>query len=341
MKKKIGLYVVMLFMLASCYQDFDLEPYRTLPKIVVRSTPDQGKEMVSVHLGESWFVTDEPKEDSLAGADLKLFVNDISYGAMKYESYGNYYASCPRLNSGDRVKITASKDGFPDVQAESTIPVSVPLTNVDIQVDTLSGGRLNMSFSATFKDISGMKNYYGILVSEEEAYWSTDNKPHFFFDPFITLDTSKDPLFASSYTILDDLFMDGDNSFKIGIIAFDDEKIDGQTYTLHLTEINSVRGVTIERCDSMDMEPPVMMEEYAKRHTYYRYGIIFYSLSAEYYNYLHSKAMLQNDDLANDGFAQPGRLYSNVLGGLGFLGACNSYKSEYIYFKRSYNGQTN
>ena len=335
MMKKIYLYIAMLFVFVSCYQDFDLESYRTAPKIVMKGNVISETDGVYIHLSESWFVTDKPKADSLIGATVCLYVNDLPGKQMQYAGKGIYYGQHKKFNPGDCVRVVASAKGFSDIQAETTLPSLTTLEHVNFVPENNTNGSVNMNISATFTDISNVKNYYGLLVYAETAYWDENEELPCFYPYTTTINKENEPLFTSSYSILDDMFMDGSDSQASGIMIFDDEKISGQTYTFHIKESNFLTGM-MESCDSVNMVLPKMDEGYYS-HEYIRYAIEFYTLSEEYYNYLRSLEMLRDDDLANSGFVQPVKPYSNVLGGLGYLGAYSRYKTEYFYFKRTYN----
>lgn len=337
MMKKIYLYSLLCFVMTSCYQDFDLESYRTVPKIVMNGCAVAGAEEVIVRLGESWFVTDTPRTESLSGALVDVYINDVPCGRLQYAINERYKAPCPKLYPGDRIRVEVSAEGFPDAKAEATVPSMTPLTDVCINPEKTDDGYVNIKISGTFTDQPGVKNYYGIMVLKEDAYWSSDDTP--IFSPWpMDIYKKDEPLFDSSSSIIDDMFMGEEgHAYTLEILPFTDEKIDGQTYTFHLRENNGLSRMKMECCDSLEMVPPLLDENNKKTHDYIRCAVLFYSLSEEYYNQLHTKEIWGKDDLATDGFSQPMKSYTNVTGGLGYWGAYNCYKTEYTYIKTTYN----
>lgn len=94
-------------------------------------------------------------------------------------------------------------------------------------------------------------------------------------------------------------------------MRFSDEKIEGRQYTFTVKE-------------SLD-EMYVNMQEEEGEDKYKR-RILLYSLSESYYRYLVALEKIYggsvSGSLSDIGLAEPVKVYSNVCGGVGILGAC-------------------
>ena len=124
-----------------------------------------------------------------------------------------------------------------------------------------------------------------------------------------SFDFSIDPIYDNHQTVLDGVlgFDDGGGSGCV----FSDEKIEGRQYTFTVKE-------------SLD-EMYVNMQEEEGEDKYKR-RILLYSLSESYYRYLVALEKIYggsvSGSLSDIGLAEPVKVYSNVCGGVGILGAC-------------------
>ena len=121
-----------------------------------------------------------------------------------------------------------------------------------------------------------------------------------------------DPVLSENINILDGAM--GFDGLDNHSFLFTDKQISGQTYTLKFKETckENPDGSTI--------------------------SIYLYSLSQSYYQYILSIQKISGSTLegalGNLGFGEPIRVYSNIEGGSGILGACNiSVQKTTIHYK--------
>lgn len=103
-----------------------------------------------------------------------------------------------------------------------------------------------------------------------------------------------------------------DSDFYQGFYILSDEKIQGQTYTLHLN-LNRSHDQNI-----MYHFRPV------------QYQVQLYHLTPEFYRYVKSINDVDNNDLAEGGFSMVQPACSNIQGGIGILGGYFMYQSNWM-----------
>lgn len=314
-------WVVLTSFLSSCIEDIDLNHLRPDAKLVLNcaAIPEQP---VSAYLSRTWFYTDGKPNQGIEGAEVQLFVNDVFQENMSLledttRQLGSRYKSDYRSHADDRLKIVASAKGYANIEAVTELPEFPLVSKISVshnhkaETDVWSEKqyyRCYDEFQLTFHDEPSTENFY--LVYAREAYIRINEKDTSYIWSSCNLDFGNEPLFANQISAMDRI-MENDGIGYSGGIAFSDELVNGKTYTLNM------KGGT---------------------YSYYQYGvgsggelqheriyqISFCSISRSYYNYLKTLAAFRNTsftgNLASIGLAEPIKVYSNVVGGTGFLG---------------------
>lgn len=308
--KKISILFMLLLFMSSCYKDINLDDYRTTSKVVLNSAISTDT-IIMASISRTWFFTDNSFDVTITNAHVELFVNDIFKEEMVWHKenspYGMYISNTiPK--EGDRIKIVATTD-FGNIWSEDTIPAKVSIQNINVSCREIGNGtniivdedgniienraNIEIKYQITFKDIPGSKNYYFLRIE-------SCNNLQFFG----TLDYASDPIFLEDESVINSS-LGGKSLSGQGGRTFSDKSIEGQSYTLVVTE--------------------------SETSSFYDYGAILnrkiylYSLSKSYYQYLSS--ILKTDDdntmqkLAEFGLAEPIRIYSNINGGTGIMGS--------------------
>lgn len=299
--------------LTSCYRTFDMEDYRTTPKMVINSafSPDT---VVMASISRTWFHSESMPDVTLRNAKVELYIDGIFKEEMPWKEYAykdTLYISTTVPQPGQTVKIVASTPEYGTATAEDVIPSKTEIKDLQIiprKEATGNGSTIidqdgNITYTEendvllyqiTFQDTPGKSNYYSLQI------WGNDDQLG------VLLDFSVDPVFTQQQGILDEVF--GSSMVNWRGRVFSDELFDGKVYTLQVKE-----QIRLDMVNS------------TKRH------IRLYSLSESYYQYLLS---LQNIDyegimggLTNVGLAEPVRIYSNVEGGTGIAGGCQWVES--------------
>lgn len=309
--------------LVSCYKDIDLEKFRPIPKVVINGviTTDT---VVLASVTRTWFFTENVPNVNLKNAKVELYVDNIFRENMvwqeKKDTDGNVsgcFVSSVVPREGEVVKIVVTSE-YGMAYVEDKIPMLTDIDLVemtakkesnpdDVRITVGPDGEVVVEqikyyvihYRVTFQDTPGQKNYYFIYIDEGPMHEWT----------YGSFDFSIDPIYDNHQTVLDGVlgFDDGGGSGCV----FSDEKIEGRQYTFTVKE-------------SLD-EMYVNMQEEEGEDKYKR-RILLYSLSESYYRYLVALEKIYggsvSGSLSDIGLAEPVKVYSNVCGGVGILGAC-------------------
>lgn len=325
MKKNI-LYILCLATLASCTKEIEFNGEQIEPKLVINSIVAPGQP-VKAYISKSIFFLDnegntQPPDDLVA----MLYVNGNRIGELTRQPdtiwTGSEYVDldsvkpiykiipsfvsdyCPAV--GDVVKITASANGFDDVEGvTSTLPNNVEWSFSSCETiywestkyEGYSGDSIT-SISA-FLDLGieisdpnpGQIDYFRIGTNEiDHSYGDFDNS----FSIHIVYD---DPVFGATVSENDFIDIDALQSRPEGV--FTDQLFDGKSYLLKLKVY-----VYIYKNDLIDP-------------SFFQAPIILEHLGKEYYYYLNTCE--QGDNILQF-FSEPVQTYTNVDGGYGIVG---------------------
>lgn len=318
------LLLVLLF--SSCQKTIDLDAYRPDPKLVINSFLKVG-EPVSVEVTRTWFHQEQYPDIVIKDADVKLYINDVLQAPAELvvdsmnTSSSLYYRFNSIPSANDRIRITASRENYPDASAETVIPDGLPLSDYQfsLESDTSSWmeGTYNVfrSYQISFSldDNPAQDDYYmfyfrkGWVFSfsqKDSVYSWTD------FDPGY----SKIPLLAQQASAFDKILGYDIVGYYNGI-AFSDELFNGKSYHFNFT-----------------WNDHYSMSDGGKEYPD-KYKVAMYSISKSYYNYMKTMNELLggsvSGDLGEAGFAEPIRVFSNVEGGTGIVGGGYSFNQEF------------
>lgn len=321
-----------------CEQIVDLDSLKPDPKLVLNGVVKAG-EPVRANLSRTWFYTDGKPNLTIPGADVKLYVNDVLHEQLAFvapagkDQSGSYEAGYSP-SAGDRIRITASAPGYPDIAVVSELPPPMPVANCRLlarksfimEDDSVRLYDVDYTFELTIEDVPDVGNYYliygkefwhgrygygggcdGIEINEGDTVYWTSSYIRF----------SEEPLFKNEVTAFDYIFGTGATSDDYWG-AFSDELIDGRTYTMHLPLGSYGHTLYLNKEDLSILYPKT-------------FRFYLQAISKDYYDYLKTLQELRTGsftgDLASSGFAEPIRLPSNVEGGAGVLGSA----TECIY----------
>lgn len=336
MQKRINtrclvLWTVLACLFSSCIEDIDLDHIRPDAKLVLNcaAVPEQP---VSAYLSRTWFYADGKPNKGIEGVEVQLYVNDVFQEKMHLsedttKQLGSRYQSeyCSRV--GDRLKIVASAKDYANIEAVTELPELPQVSNISvshqhIENTDLWDGKKNYSchdeFQLTFHDDPSVDNYYLIYARETFLYINEGDTTYRWYAS--SLDFDNEPLFANQVSAMDRILENNGIGYSGGM-AFSDELVKGKTYTLNMKGSTSsyiYYGLGYGKIENFPHERI--------------YQISFCSISRSYYNYLRTLADYRNSsftgDLASVGLAEPIKVYSNVIGGTGFLGAATCQTFE-------------
>lgn len=347
-------YIKLLFVLVfplvhtSCVKDLDLEHLRPDPKLVLNCVALAG-DTVKATVSRTWFFTEEKPNVTIRDAEVKLFVNDVFREQMRWVEEGkadynsrSFYSSSYIPSEGDRIRVEAGASGYKGVKAEAGVP-SIGNALVDAWIDNKKdtvGPTVTyvMTYCIKVRDDAAADNYY--LLRLDQGYPIRNEETMEYTGEYEWMpasgDFSSDPLFGSDLTIMDKVFGNDWLSGYKGRV-FSDELINGKEYTIKIEgssgseslypapefpgnngDEDNFPGTNNPDKDDPETEQPVPPS---------LLRVQLYALSRPYYLYL--KALAFQDDgsfsnmLVEGGLAEPIRVYSNIEGGVGILGACS------------------
>lgn len=327
MEMKHILLLSILLLSTSCMKVIDLEDLRPDPKLVLNSVASQGTP-VTASLSRTWFYTENYPNVTIENARLKLYANDNFVEEMvwkveesEYNSVGSYVSSYIPV-AGDEIRIEAEKKGFKSVVGKEKIPGKPGLLKFaaeDIKVNNpYSSNYTRKRYKVTVKDDPAVVNCYMISIYVGSPSYEYDyddmEKPPVYTGAYSWsveyLDYASEPVFGNQISILDKV-MGNDWLSGRGGRPFSDELFNGKEYMMKL-DANSYSGHY-----PYYPQPEEQLPDSAK--------VYLYSISESYYKYLSALCTISdgslNNDLADAGLAEPVRVFSNIEGGLGIMGA--------------------
>ena len=319
--------IITAILLTSCEKEIEFKGEQTEPKLVINSLMEPGQP-VKANISKSFFFLDN-EADTEAPDDLVaiLYVNGESLGEMtlSYDtvvSYDIWNPNEPNMGrvqkiythdycpvAGDIIKITASANGFDDVEATtSPLPNGVDShANVEVLNWTSYYQYTYDDVDDEFVIVDSLLSFYGDLVltlditdpnpGQSDCFkvyvesWKRDmhNSIRCYFE-------YDDPVFGSA--LPNNEYIDFDDLETKPQGVFTDVLFDGRTYQLKFKM--RVEMTLDEEYDTDFFQLPIRLEH----------------LSKEYYYYLNT---CDQGDMSMQLYAEPIQTYSNVKGGYGIV----------------------
>lgn len=291
------------------------------------------------------------QKDSIApdisGAVISLKVNGQDKKVTKTEVPGKFI-SIGKLNTGDVVEVSAKAAGLTPVSGRTIVPAVI--SNPEVRL----GKRAEGYYYTLHVDIpdAASDEYLGIKIIEESTavnwhkeilYYGSDPEAQNHREGDLIKDTTYTVYSLPPYDIANEglgmemneeaisvNFRDGD------MLHFEDSWSYRGENTLYLISpgMRTNEGRTYECLfyKNDDYEHTEMFEdivEYYSKRTY-RYKVILYRLSPEFYRFAKARYDAEYNDLAEFGLTPSTFTYTNVKGGFGVVGAATSYDTGWL-----------
>ena len=325
MKKNI-LYILCFATLASCTKEIEFNGEQIDPKLVINSVVAPGQPVKAYISKSIFFLDNESNTQAPDGLVATLYVNgnrigeltrqpDTIWTGSEYvglDSVKPIYKIIPSFVSdyrpaeGDMVKITASANGFDDVEGvTSTLPNDVEWSFSSCETIYWESTKYESHSGDSITSISAFLNL-GIEISDPNPgqidYFriGTDEKDHSYGDgnnAFSIHIVYDDPVFGATVSENDFIDTEALQSRPVGV--FTDQLFDGKSYLIKLKLY--VYVYTDGLIDPSFFQAPIILEHLGK----------------EYYYYLNTCE--QGDNILQF-FSEPVQTYTNVDGGYGIVG---------------------
>ena len=333
--KRLLLYVLVLLAMASCKKIISIDDDYQKPKIVLNGAFELNDDSISIFVTESQMIHGFHKGYRVVDdAVLSLYENDAKLGSFSLSSdsivrseydpaYGTKYdIVLSGFDKSKRYAVTLEHPTMGQAYAETTFPQIIQVDSVVLEVCRISDYDKFVNAlvaKVTFTDPAGEANYYQVY---QGGYDLAQAYVGFYYDEETGSyqDKETDTLIlrhysiAPSYSQIDPLIAPNENELLGGsenlFMVFNDELIDGKSYTLQVVLKKYVDDTYLENIDTTKGE-------------YLSYDIGLCAINRDTYLYYRSiDAFHWNDDSP---FAEPVQIYSNVDNGLGlFYGYCKS-----------------
>jgi len=300
-----------------CEKNIDIEIDEIEHMIVLNASlaPDS---TVEVTLSRTRHILDQAPLTRLSGGEIELRDDQGNSVKLNEDTDGIYRTYSLLPVAGREYTITASVDGYSDVEATTRIPDLIPIAAFDTSSALDEWGNVEYNFELTIDDPGDEENFYGIYfnsVSYSASRLIEEVRDTLYVGPdtvivAITLDTTiiLYPYYNQMYINSDDIVIEENIGGYMGII-FSDKLFNGKSYTFKgsFSDYNLMYS--------------------ADTSTMY---INLKSITRDYYKYLYSleKHYVARDDF----FATPVMVQTNITGGVGIFGSYSVY-TDSLKFK--------
>lgn len=307
---RLSLLLGLLLGFASCEKVVEFKPGEVETRVVMNAYAQSDTNLVVRLTRTRFFLSDAPFE-TVKGAVVTLYVNGSAVGTATETAENYRFSYAPQ--GGDSLTLVAVADGR-TVTAAARIPTKPNVSNVYADWSTATWGEnygivdttryLNIHF--TLNDPAEVRNYYRMkVVYEDTVVWmradTVDAQGQFVVDTQIYEGYGR---YACT-----DLDIDGIDGLLAMLgygdsnMMFTDSVVNGTEHEVVVTVCQPRNGVILVT------HPKVVLELEA--------------MSYDTYRYLKTLPMDGNSMMAS--FSEAAQAYSNVVGGLGILGATNKF----------------
>lgn len=314
MKRIVYFLCVLVLGCISCTYQVDLKMDSVEAKPVLYCFPS-GRDTVLIQLSESKPVVGE--QEGMRIDTVQMWLNEKALPVHRADRNlpavpeGMYYAVAT-LQPDDEIKVRAETDCYPAVQGKTVLPPAFPLQYLSME---RSADGKKLLFHIGLKDRMQKNDFYGVHIRRTEQHWIGDS--YTCTEVPVRIDIKEEPLLYEVYG-LDEIFHVSDGQPYEFLYVFDDTRIQGKEYTLNLPA---------DYKENYDTE-----EEggFPASRVIYHYQVNLYVLSEELFRYLKSLTEMQEDGLGEAGLAPRHPAYTNVVNGLGLVGACHLWQSDWL-----------
>lgn len=347
----------------SCEKTIEFKEKYVQPKIVVNAILRPGAPFY-VRVESSRHVLDEKGFfEAIKGAQVLLYENGTLFSELGYASrvdtayeYMNYgvkkeipfengiYLDTGRVaKAGATYRLEITKEGFDPVWCETTVPVPVELDEMDAKMKREPHEYMpeyyRLDLNLEVLDNKNQDDFYRLTVNKrrgvelelkrKSGYWGEyggyGHSPIYGSDSIVPTDTIVEEMEYNDYVYSNDPALNpfGNSDIlgteAISIEYFTDELLNRDVYDLSFW-VQTYRNILYEYGEFLEV---IALVE---------------SMSKELF--LYSRSLRQQDLVADNPFAEPVPVYSNVHGGLGIFGSMAGNVETFIFGEYPIEGKT-
>ena len=298
----IGLIIVY----CSCEKIIEMKETDTGKQLVVNSIicPDS---IFRVQLSTTMPVLDSSQSYYLPDRSVEVYENDLLVKTLRHKYEGYYFDSDFYPKSGKRYRIRILKGTVQEAEATTFIPSPVPIKGLTTDESIKQWGKA-LVINVSFADPASAVNYYRISLRERTRLAVKDEKNQIVYKTVINyrwIDSGTNSILRGMGEIPEDQIVNNHSENDYSIFA--DKVINGKDYIL---------VVFTNYFDDKIVVESLM-------------NVLFQSISPEYFYYLKSRTLY--NQVNNNPFAEPVRIYSNIVNGTGIFAGFSSAKKLISY----------
>lgn len=302
-----GLILLFLFMsVSACERELSLDGFRdkdTEDMLVVNAilNPDS---LIKVSVTHPFFFSD-PHTYYPPVRDLEVMVSedDSDWMRLEFDASRRLYVSDMRPDDGSSIRLKIS-GGNQLVSAFDTVPHEVPVERVEVTgegpVHIYWDNDYRFTYRITFQDPPGEENFYFLAVDSDALGYE--------FSQMGQVDYTLDYVFNVMAEMINK-DMQGWRPDGVFGYPFSDKGIDGQRYTLTVSEVLQAPWT------QMIKKLPRRINLYAISRPYFEHML---SILSQDYDQVALKG-----NLLSLGLVEPTKIYTNIESGVGILGCYN------------------
>ena len=289
--KKLTFIATILVIVSSCERDAHIDIPPQVPKLVTES--EQGQNVFpEARIVHTRGVTDPlPPYGSadpyiVRNAVVLLYENDVFKDSLKYKASEDIYkAAIAKIQAGQTYKLVFSAPNYPTAEAISVTPTLVPINNMVFTPDakTDADGNQQDEVKITFTDNGSTEDYYLVRLFDAYGGYLYCVKTN---DKDVEKLVEEDPLYPEDCMQSDRLLLS-------------DQNFNGATKTLILY----VQAGSLDPVTSPSVNQKARIE--------------LLHINKDYFKYF--KSLNNYENAADNPFAEPVNLFTNVKNGYGFF----------------------
>jgi hypothetical protein len=292
---KYSKILLSILLCTACVNDVDFSGKETAPKMVVNSMINCKSDSNLIKISESVFIYSDNKPKVIGNPNLQLKINDIPV-EIKFDHIKNknsYYSFKYQFFPGDKIELSGQTAEHGTVHGVDYVPLPPQIKSVNYEWFTGQDNYSYLRTHITISDRPGSKNYYRILIQEKTVsdYEGAPTEDE--------LEWINKEVYIDQEIVFNNIDgVAGDSKFNHTYRIFPNDLFQGKDYTLnvYIRKDSGNPWGTVER-------QLVKVE--------------IQSLTESVYLYLRSVEIVSNQDY----FQEPVKVYSNINGGFGVLGA--------------------
>jgi hypothetical protein len=296
MKHYIKFLVPCLIFFTACNKDIEVKLPVEEPRLVINSRTDVG-EPIHVQVTKSMGVLEYNFEVALiTNAAVQLYVDNEPGQVLTYDPAKKYYTSQIKAEPGKKYSVAVTAPSFTEVKASTLVPVAVPIVAIRRveHVRINNDGQVIDELHITFSDPPTAGDYYIIRIIEPQK----DKYPGTDFNI-----TTTDASVESTASNDDPLESGGVHLNKRGIVVND-------------ILFNGGKKELVLYCTNELLEPVHTTNSNNEPVTLYA-TVELLHVTNDYYRYF--KSYMVATESYDDGFTQPGNVFTNISNGYGIF----------------------